>query len=613
MIDTAYFLAIFFVFIRLTSFFLVSRILFPEGTPPILKGVLGIILSFSIVTGIDYKGLLDISNNYILAYYLFSEVVFGVILGFIINMIFEVVRMAGSYIDMQMGLSMMNVLDPATKTSSTIIANLMYFISVILFFIIDGHHTLIRCLIKSFEILPIGHGISFQSSFETILDIFIKYFEIGLRIALPLILILIITELCMALISRVVPQINVMILGMPVKILVGLIGFIAFLPIFMKTLIYAFDGIPDIFNSLFSTFLATPVFFIFADGDKTEEATGKKLSDARRKGQIARSKDIGLAAGLIACTLVLVTITGLIASTLVNEMVNTLQGGMLQEVSYMSLKVITLNFILKAGFCILPVAVPIMIFGVAANIAQSGFLITTEPLKPSLGKLNPISGFKNMFSKKSLADLAKNLAVVTIISYMAYQYVISNYDEILQISNLYLPSIGIEILNLIKGIFFQICLIMIVLAAIDFFVQKKFFKKDMMMTKQEVKDEYKQMEGDPKIKGKIKQKQREIASRRMMESVADATVVITNPTHLAIAIKYEDGKMEAPKVVAKGADFIAIKIKEVAKEKNVPIMENKPLARLLYEKVELDEEVPQDMYQAVAEILAMVFSLSNKK
>jgi flagellar biosynthetic protein FliR/FlhB len=279
----------------------------------------------------------------------------------------------------------------------------------------------------------------------------------------------------------------------------------------------------------------------------------------------------------------------------------------------MSLTVISLNFIFKAGICILPVAVPIMIFGVAANIAQSGFLFTTEPLKPSLGKLNPISGFKNMFSKKSFADLAKNLAVVTIISYMAYQYVMSNYDNILQISNLYLPSIGIEILNLIKGIFFQICLIMIILAAIDFFVQKKFFKKDMMMTKQEVKDEYKQMEGDPKIKGKIKQKQREIASRRMMESVADATVVITNPTHLAIAIKYEDGKMEAPKVVAKGADFIAIKIKEVAKEKNVPIMENKPLARLLYEKVELDEEVPQDMYQAVAEILAMVFSLSNKK
>jgi flagellar biosynthetic protein FliR/FlhB len=154
---------------------------------------------------------------------------------------------------------------------------------------------------------------------------------------------------------------------------------------------------------------------------------------------------------------------------------------------------------------------------------------------------------------------------------------------------------------------------MIVLAAIDYFIQRIFFKKDMKMTKQEVKDEYKQMEGDPKVKGKIKQRQREMASRRMMESVADATVIITNPTHLSIAIKYEDGKMEAPKIVAKGADLIALKIKEVAKENNIPIMENKPLARLLYEEVEIDEEVPQEMYQAVAEILAMVFSLNHKK
>lgn len=613
MIDTAYFLAIFFVFIRLSSFFLVSKVLFPEGTPAVMKGVLGIILAFSIVTGIDYSGLLEISNNYMLAYYLGSEVLFGVILGFIINMIFEMVRMAGSYIDMQMGLSMMNVLDPASKTSSTIIANLMYFISLMIFFILDGHHILIRCLIKSFDILPIGHGILFENSFETVLDIFVKYFEVGLRIALPLVLILLITELCMALISRVVPQINVMILGMPVKIMVGLVAFIAFMPMFIKTLVYAFDGIPDIFNQLFTTFLATPVFFIFSDGDKTEEATGKKLGDARNKGQIAKSKDIGLAAGMIACTMVLLTISGFIASTLVNETISTLQGGILQDVSDISLKVIAINFIIKAGTCILPVAVPIMIFGIAASIAQSGFLFTTEPLKPSLGKLNPISGFKNMFSKKSLADLAKNIAVVTIISYMVYNYVMDNYDKILHITNVYLPTIGIEIVDLIVGIFFRIALVMIVLAAIDYFIQRIFFKKDMKMTKQEVKDEYKQMEGDPKVKGKIKQRQREMASRRMMESVADATVIITNPTHLSVAIKYEDGKMEAPKIVAKGADLIAIKIKEVAKENNIPIMENKPLARLLYEEVEIDEEVPQEMYQAVAEILAMVFSLNHKK
>ena len=154
---------------------------------------------------------------------------------------------------------------------------------------------------------------------------------------------------------------------------------------------------------------------------------------------------------------------------------------------------------------------------------------------------------------------------------------------------------------------------MVIIAIIDYVLQKKMFMKDMRMTKQEIKDEYKQMEGDPKIKGKIRQKQREMSQRRMMESVADATVVVTNPTHYAVALKYEDGQMEAPKVVAKGADLIALKIKEVALQNNVPIMENKPLARMLYDKVEIEEEVPQEMYQAVAEILAMVYNLNKTK
>ena len=153
---------------------------------------------------------------------------------------------------------------------------------------------------------------------------------------------------------------------------------------------------------------------------------------------------------------------------------------------------------------------------------------------------------------------------------------------------------------------------LVLIAAIDYFVQFRFFKKDMRMSKQEIKEEYKQMEGDPKIKGKIKQKQREMATRRMMSQVADATVVITNPTHLAIALKYEEGVSEAPKVVAKGADLVAIKIKELAKENDVPIMENKTLARMIYKEVEIDQDIPHHMYQAVAEVLAMVFKLKNK-
>ena len=218
-----------------------------------------------------------------------------------------------------------------------------------------------------------------------------------------------------------------------------------------------------------------------------------------------------------------------------------------------------------------------------------------------------------MFSVKSLVQLVKNLAVVVLIAFLGYQFLIGNYQEVLQIYSVYFPELGPPVINLVIEIFAEIALVMVIIAIIDYVLQKKMFMKDMRMTKQEIKDEYKQMEGDPKIKGKIRQKQREMSQRRMMESVADATVVVTNPTHYAVALKYEDGQMEAPKVVAKGADLIALKIKEVALQNNVPIMENKPLARMLYDKVEIEEEVPQEMYQAVAEILAMVYNLNKTK
>lgn len=613
MVNTAYFLALILVFIRLTSFFLVAKSLFPKGTPPILKGAIGMILSFAIISGINYQVVLEINNNYMLVYSVVSEIMSGVILGFIANMIFEFIRMAGGYMDIQIGLSMMNILDPSSETTSTPFSNLSYFISMVIFFIIDGHHLLIKCLIQSFKVVNIGQNIVFQDTFSVVLDAFREYFVVVVKSAIPLVLIIIITDLCMALVSRTVPAINVMILGMPVKMVVGLLTFIALLPIMIKIISYAFNLIPDIIEEMLKVLPAAPIVLIFANEEKTEEATPKKKSEARKKGQIARSKDVGLAITMVTCTLVILLLSGMIVGNLKDTMVYFLQSGMLQDINEMSIKSIVLTVLMKAGLCILPVVVPIMIAGIVASLMQTGFLLTGEPLKPKFSKLNPISGFKNMFSKKSFVDLLKNLAVVTVIGFIGFLYVRDNYDKILQISNTYLPSLGGQVQDLVVGIFFQVSVVLVIIAAADYFVQFKFHQKDLRMTKQEIKEEYKQMEGDPQIKSKIKQKQREMATRRMMASVADATVVITNPTHLSIALKYEEGNNEAPKVVAKGADLVALKIKEVAKENDVPIMENKPLARMIYEQVDIDREVPQEMYQAVAEILAMVYKLKNKK
>lgn len=235
-----------------------------------------------------------------------------------------------------------------------------------------------------------------------------------------------------------------------------------------------------------------------------------------------------------------------------------------------------------------------------------------EGLKPSLDKINPIKGMKNMFSTRKLIDLVKNILIVSLLAYIGFDFVKNNYEKLIKLGSLYLPSFGVEFKSLLIGIIFRIVLVSIVIAAADYFMQFKMHQKDMKMTKQEIKEESKQAEGDPHIKGKRKQKQRELAMNRMMQAVPDATVVITNPTHISIALKYEKGvKDYVPKVVAKGANNIALKIKEIAKEHKVPIVENRALARLMYETVEIDQDIPVEMYQAVAEILAVIYKLDK--
>lgn len=610
MLNTPYFLALFFIFLRVTSFFIITKVFFPKGTPKILKAMFSLIFSFALLGGIDYESIKEITSNYYLIIYMFFEVTNGLILGLISNIAFEVLLMAGSLIDVHIGLSMVNTIDPNSEASTTITGNLLHYVALVIFFIVDGHHMLIKSLIESLILLPIGKGLFYGDTMMTMIGIIGNYFVIGLKIAIPIVLIIILADVSMGLISRAVPQINVMILGMPVKMLIGIIAISISLPIIIKIFVSNISYLPDIFRKIIT---AAPLVFLIGADEKTEEATPKKKSDSRKKGQVPRSKDIGLAITLIATTLVIAALSGFIVSILRDGVIYFLGDMGTMELTENSLKSINLLVLSKAAIAIMPVILPIMIAGVAASLIQSGFLVVKDAIKPSFGKLNPINGFKNMFSKKSLVELVKNLILISIIIVIAYNYIRDNFEKIMQTGNLYLPSLGGEVKSLLVGIFVKICILLVAVAIIDYVIQYILFQKDIRMTKQEIKEEYKQMEGDPQIKSKIKQKQREISQRRMMQSVGEATVVITNPTHLAIAIKYTEGKMEAPKVVAKGADNIAIKIKEKAMEAKVPIIENKPLARLIYETVDIDKDIPQDMYQAVAEVLAMVYKLDKKK
>ncbi len=613
MIDTAYFLALFLIFLRISSYFIAVEVFFPTGTPQILKGAFSLILSFGIIAGIDYSTVNAINSGYILAFYAVSEVMTGLILGYITNLIFQAVKLAGAWMDIHAGFSMVSILDPTSQTTSTLLGNLSYFISLAFFFIVDGHHVVINMLAESTKIVPIGKTIVYQESLMGVMQTIFNYFTLGIKIAIPLVLIVVITDVCLGLISRVVPTIPIMIFGMPIKNLLGLITYIILLPLMLKLVGTAIYNLPSIFREIVNLVPAAPLALIFASDDKTEEATPKKKSDSRNKGQIARSKEISVAITMIICTLLISALWGILTNGFKDVIIYFLKFPMLKDFNQGTISNITITVVIKIANYLLPFALPIMIGGIAASLMQTGFLITKEPLKPSFGKLNPLNGMKNMVSKRSLIDLSKNMVVITIVSIIAYQYIATNYQSILGISNLYLPSLGDEVKNLVVGIFKQICIVLVIIAAIDYFLQIRMHNNDMKMTKQEIKEELKQSEGDPQIKGKIKQKQREMGMRRMMQSVADATVVITNPTHLAIAIKYEEnGNMEAPKVVAKGADYVALRMKGIAKEHEVPVIENKPLARLMYDRVEIDEDIPQDLYQAVAEILVVVMKLKKK-
>ncbi|WP_238900086.1 fused FliR family export protein/FlhB family type III secretion system protein [Clostridium sp. YIM B02500] len=613
MVDVSYFLALFLIFLRITSYFISVQIFFPAGTPQIMQGVFSLILSFGIVAGIDHSTLSALNSGYMLVFYAISEIMSGLILGYITNLIFQVVKLAGEWMDIHAGFSMVSVLDPTTQTTSTLLGNLSYFVSLAFFFIVDGHHVVINMLVESTKIVPIGKTIVYQETLMGVMKTIFDYFALGVKIAIPIVLIIVITDVCLGLISRTVPTIPIMIFGMPIKNLLGLITYIILLPLMLKLIGTAIYNLPSIFREIVNLIPVVPLVLIFAGDDKTEEATPKKKSESRNKGQIARSKDVSVAITMVICTLLISSLWGMLTSGFKDVLIYFLNFPMIKDFDNATISNLAITTVIKIGSYLLPFALPIMVGGIIASLLQTGFIITAEPLKPSFGKLNPLNGLKNMISKRSMVDLSKNLIIITIISIICYKYISGNYQSILGISNLYLPSLSEEVKNLVVGIFKQICIVLVIIAAIDYFLQVRMHNKEMRMTKQEIKDEYKQSEGDPKLKGKIKQRQRELGMKRMMQSVADATVVITNPTHLAIAIKYEEGKdMEAPKIVAKGADYVAFKIKSIAKENEVPVIENKPLARLMYDRVEIDDDIPQDLYQAVAEILVVVMKLKKK-
>ena len=348
-------------------------------------------------------------------------------------------------------------------------------------------------------------------------------------------------------------------------------------------------------------------------GEKTEPATAKKLKDAREEGKVAKSKELTAAFNLIVLFLCLKIFISYVGENLINifpmiynsmaDFVRINEGAL----SAQAVSSLCFGGIIRWLLVVLPLfgfgfAITILI-----SIVQVGWKVSTKPMKPELSKFNPINGFKRIFSKDSLFQLLLSIVKIGLIGYIAYSSLKDRVNDLLILYDLSLKQALSLVGTLIIDIGLKISLVYLIVGIADFAYQKIKFNDDMKMTKQEVKDEYKNTEGDPQIKGRQRRKMQEVSQRRMMQDVPKADVVITNPTHLAVALKYDAEVSAAPVVLAKGEDYLAQRIKEIARDNQIEIVENKPLARMLYHNVDIGAEIPPELYQAVAEVLAVVF------
>ncbi len=349
-----------------------------------------------------------------------------------------------------------------------------------------------------------------------------------------------------------------------------------------------------------------------ADQSKTERATPKKRSDERRKGNVFLSKDAVSVATLFAGIVMLRVLFPKMVETIgaffrtIISLTRTDTGGTVQNGLF-------LQCVMLVAKLVLPILLVTLAAAVAATFAQTRMLVTAYPLRPKFSRINPLQGFKRLFSLKSLIEALKNMLKIIILLVLIYGSVKDMMDISARFLHANLTGSCKYLLEQLFSMFLKVGLAFVVVAAADYFYQRWDYERQMKMTKEEVKEEYKQTEGDPKVKSKIKEIQRKMAMQRMMQQVPQSDVIIRNPTHVAVALRYHAGEDDAPVVLAMGVDELALRIVKVGEENDVPIVENVPVARALYASCELNRPIPPDLYEAVAEVLVYLYKLGKLK
>lgn len=351
----------------------------------------------------------------------------------------------------------------------------------------------------------------------------------------------------------------------------------------------------------------------FFAGEKTEKATPKKRQDSRKKGQVLKSQDVTTAIVLLFVFLFLFFAAGFMRDRFFVFFSHTFTEFIpIKSLDIDQTMIIYKDMVIQMAYILLPIMVVAVIAAITGNLAQFGLLFTSETLKFDLKKIDPIKGLKRIFSIRALVELLKSLLKISFIGSVTSLLLVMNIEKVLGLAFKTPHDTLVTVGQLVALMGIVASFVLLFISILDYFYQRYDYEKNLRMSKQDIKDEYKNTEGDPIIKSRIKQRQREMAMRRMMQEVPQADVVITNPTHFAIALKYDDEKMDAPIVIAKGADFIAQKIKLIAKEHNIVMVENRPLARALYDDVEIGDRIPDEFFKAVAEILAYVYRIQRK-
>ncbi len=348
-------------------------------------------------------------------------------------------------------------------------------------------------------------------------------------------------------------------------------------------------------------------------GERTEKATDKRRAEARKRGQVARSREIPAAMVMLAGLSVLFVLSSYIFRQLAGVMTDLLRKIETVSVTPARMQDLT-GEILWSVFLILgPVLLVIVAAAVLSNYVQVGPLFSLESIQPQFSRVNPLKGLSRLVSRHSAVELVKSVCKLLVIGWVAYATIENEVPHILKLTDRDAGGILYYIASISFRVALKTFLVITILAALDYAFQRWDYEKSLRMTKKEVQEEFKQTEGDPLIKSRIRSIQRELARRRMMAEVPKADVIITNPTHLAVALAYNSKEMSAPKVVAKGAGLIAEKIKELGRQHRVPVLENKPLAQILYKTVDLGQVIPTTLYQMVADILAFVYRMKQKK